>query len=163
MTWVPWHDGLLEAHADVKYRCFVFERDGIIFPNLSNRIGCLNLMRDIAGRSGFRPDATWLIADGTEYVATIQGISDRFGTGAIQNVGVVPSHRGRGLGYAILLQALHAFRNRGLARATLEVTALNDNAVRMYRQVGFRFRKTLYKAVESSYRLASNSEPEWVL
>jgi ribosomal protein S18 acetylase RimI-like enzyme len=33
-------------------------------------------------------------------------------------------------------------------RAFLEVTATNDPAVRMYRSVGFRAYKTLYRAVE---------------
>src|SRR5436853_6060289 len=61
-TWLAWGDQLLETHARVKYDCFVDELDGVIFPNLSNRDGCLRLMRDIASRPGFRPDATWLIA-----------------------------------------------------------------------------------------------------
>ena len=53
---------------------------------------------------------------------------------------------------------------RRLGRATLEVTARNEAAIRMYRQVGFRFRKTLYKVVEpSTYRLEPLSEPDWML
>ena len=159
-AWIAWEERLLEAHADVKFQCFCDELDGVVFPNLSNREGCMRLMRDITTRSGFRSESTWLIADGDTFVATVQGVSDRVGTGSIQNLGVIPSHRGRGLGLAILLQSLHGFRRFGLARATLEVTALNDTAIRMYRQIGFRFRKTLYKIVEpSTYRL----EPEWVL
>lgn len=158
-AWAPWEERLLEAHADVKFHCFCAELDGVVFPNLSNRDGCLRLMREIATRPGFRPESTWLIAHGSDYVATVQGVSDRAGTGSIQNLGVVPNHRGRGLGWAILLQALHGFRRYGLARATLEVTAQNDTAVRMYRQAGFRFRKTLYKMVEPTYRI----EPDWIL
>ena len=159
-AWVSWEERLLDTHALVKYQCFVDELDGVIFPNLSNRDGCARLMHDIASRPGFRPESTWLIAHGDTCVATIQGVSDRAGTGCIQNVGVIPAYRGRGLGLAILLQALHGFRRFGLARATLEVTARNENAVRMYRQFGFRFRKTLYKMVEPTiYRF----EPEWTL
>ncbi len=159
-AWQAWEDRLLETHALVKYECFRGELDGVIFPNLSDRDGCAQLMRDIAARPGFRPESTWLVTHGDTSVATIQGVSDRAGTGCIQNVGVIPAYRGRGLGLAILLQALHGFRRYGLAKATLEVTAQNENAVRMYRQVGFRFRKTLYKLVEqSTYRL----EPEWLL
>jgi hypothetical protein len=48
-----------------------------------------------------------------------------------------------------LFQALHGFRRVGLARAFLEVTARNDGAVRLYHRLGFRRRKTLYKAVEA--------------
>lgn len=163
-AWIPWEDRLLEAHADVKFQCFCDELDGIVFPNLSNRAGCSRLMREITLRPGFRPESTWLIAHGATYVATVQGISDRAKTGGIQNLGVIPSYRGRGLGLAILLQALHGFTRNGLARATLEVTAQNETAIRMYRQVGFRFRKTIYKMVEqSTYRLEPFSEPEWML
>ena len=51
-----------------------------------------------------------------------------------------------------------------LKRATLEVTAQNEAAVRLYRQIGFRFRKTLYRMVEPQiYQLAPVSEPEWVV
>jgi ribosomal protein S18 acetylase RimI-like enzyme len=80
--------------------------------------------------------------------ATVQGVCDRTGTGAIQNLGVVPTHRSKGMGEALLLHALHGFRAVGLRQAMLEVTAQNDPAVRLYRRVGFRCRKTLYKAVE---------------
>lgn len=159
-AWVPWEDRLLDVHANVKFQCFCDELDGIVFRNLSNRDGCTRLMREIVARPGFRPESTWLITHGESYVATVQGVSDRAGTGSIQNLGVVPAQRGRGLGLALLLQALHGFRRFGLVRATLEVTAQNDNAIRMYRQVGFRFRKTLYKLVEpATYPL----EPEWML
>lgn len=159
-AWVPWENRLVEVHADVKFRCFCDELDGIVFPNLANRLGCLRLMQEISARPGFRPEATWLIAHGANYVATVQGVSDRAGVGSIQNLGVTPSYRGRGLGLSILLKALHGFRNFGLARAGLEVTAQNDQAIRMYRRLGFRFRKTLYKMVEpTTYPV----EPEWVL
>jgi ribosomal protein S18 acetylase RimI-like enzyme len=77
--------------------------------------------------------------------------------GAIQNVGIVAAHRCRGLGRALVLQALHGFRLAGLGRAFLEVTAENDPAVRLYHSLGFRRRKTLYKAVDVS---VSSAEPQ---
>jgi ribosomal protein S18 acetylase RimI-like enzyme len=70
--------------------------------------------------------------------------------GAIQNLGVMPMHRGLGIGKALLANALHGFRCAGLGRAVLEVTAQNDAAVRLYRGVGFRCRKTVYKAVDTA-------------
>jgi ribosomal protein S18 acetylase RimI-like enzyme len=77
----------------------------------------------------------------------VQGLQERTGLGAIQNLGVAPAHRGRGLGTALLLQALHGFRRAGLGRAFLEVTAQNEAAVRLYQRLGFRRKKTIYKAV----------------
>jgi ribosomal protein S18 acetylase RimI-like enzyme len=160
--WVEWSAELVEAHARVKYECFCDEVDGIVFPNLSNRDGCLRLMEDIRQRSGFCPAATWLLARGDDYIGTIQGVSDRAGSGAIQNLGIVPSLRGHGLGTALLLQSLHGFRRAGLARAMLEVTAQNEGAIRLYRRFGFRFRKTIYKVVESTYPIVS-TPPDWCL
>jgi ribosomal protein S18 acetylase RimI-like enzyme len=78
---------------------------------------------------------------------TVQGMRERGGMGSIQNLGILPFWRGRGLGEALLLQALHGFCRAGLGRAQLEVTAQNDAAVRLYRRLGFRRSKTLYKAV----------------
>ena len=146
--WVPWDDGLVELHAEVKFHCFQGEIDGVVFPNLSCRIGCLRLMREIREKPGFLPLATWLMRRGTELCGTVQGVSDRRTGGAIQNLGIAPAHRGRGLGTALLLQALHGFRMAGLQRAILEVTAQNEAAIRLYRRLGFRFRKTLSKVLD---------------
>ena len=44
----PWDDRLLEAHAEVKYRCFRWELDANVFPSLATRSGCQRLMVDIA-------------------------------------------------------------------------------------------------------------------
>jgi ribosomal protein S18 acetylase RimI-like enzyme len=143
---VPWDDALLEVHAEVKYQCFVDQVDALVFPSLGNRDGCSYLMQEIRRKSGFQPGATWLIAAAGAYCATVQGLRERPGTGAIQNLGVVTAHRGRGLGAALLLKALHGFQQAGMHRAFLEVTAQNDGAMRLYRRFGFRCLKTLYKA-----------------
>ena len=47
-----------------------------------------------------------------------------------------------------MYQALTGFRQRGLRRATLEVTAQNVGAIRLYQRLGFRKIKTVYKAAE---------------
>jgi ribosomal-protein-alanine N-acetyltransferase len=86
-----------------------------------------------------------------EYCGTIQGLSDRHGYGAVQNLGVTPMHRSRGLGTALLFQALNGFRAVGLRRVYLEVTAQNTGAIRLYLALGFRRVKTVYKAAEVAY------------
>lgn len=157
--WLPWRDSLLDAHAEVKALCFQDELDSIVFPCLGSLRGCRDLMIAIRGRSGFCPEATWLVAASDispremtgvagGCIATIQGVIDENGHGGIQNVGVVPEYRGRGIGRALLLKALAGFAAAGARRAYLEVTAQNEGAVRMYRQLGFRCSKTLYRAVE---------------
>lgn len=105
-------------------------------------------MREIRRKPGFLPVATWLVAGPEGYCGTVQGVMDQGPIGAIQNIGVVPGYRGLGLGRALLRQALEGFYQAGLRRAYLEVTAENACAIRLYREVGFRRAKTLYKAVD---------------
>jgi GNAT superfamily N-acetyltransferase len=150
---LPWENTLLDAHAEAKYQSFRFEIDSNVFPCLGDLSGCVRLMTEICQKSGFLPQATWLLAyEGRlkelEYCGTIQGICDRSGYGAIQNLGLAPEHRHRGLGTLLMHRALTGFRTAGLRRAFLEVTARNEGAVRLYRQMGFSRARTVYKAVE---------------
>ena len=147
-AWVPWDESLLDRHAEVKFLSFRDEIDACVFPCLGDRFGCQRLMREIRRKPGFLAAATWLIACPSGYVGTVQGVMDRGAIGAIQNLGVVPAFRGRGLGRALVRQALEGFYQAGLRRAYLEVTAENSGAVLLYRAVGFRRAKTLYKAVD---------------
>lgn len=146
--WVPWSPGLLFYHAQVKYRCFAQELDSTIFPCLGEREGCQRLMQDISSRRGFLPEATWLVGSSEGYVATIQGVIDHHPVGMIQNVGVIAEYRGLGIGTALVFKALAGFRSVGLRRGMLEVTAQNNVAVRLYRRIGFRRARTVYKAVD---------------
>jgi len=50
-----------------------------------------------------------------------------------------------------LYTALKGFKQKGLRRAYLEVTAQNYGAVRLYEQLGFHRAKTVYKAAEVAY------------
>jgi GNAT superfamily N-acetyltransferase len=154
----PWDPSLLDAFAEAKYLSFRTEMDANVFPCLGEVSGCRRLMHEIVRKPGFLPEATWLLtyawaARGrTEYCGTVQGVRDRNnGQGAIQNLGVAPSHRDHGLGTVLMLHALQGFRRAGLTRVYLEVTAQNDGAIRLYRRMGFVTVKTVYKAVEPVY------------
>lgn len=151
---VAWNEALLDVHARTKFRSFRTEIDATVFPCLGDLDGCRRLMREIRGKSGFLPTATWLLVcndayGDLEWCGTIQGVVDRLGSGSIQNIGVVPAHRGRGLGTSLIEQALAGFRSHGLRRASLEVTASNSRAVRLYQQLGFRKAKTVYKVTDA--------------
>ena len=157
--WLPWDDSLVAAHARAKHASFTAEIDSQVFPSLATEDGCVQLMRAIRLKPGFLPGATWLIACGPDYCGTVQGVRERTGKGAVQNLGVAPAHRGHGLGTALLLQALHGFRRVCLPTAVLEVTVENEAAVRIYRRLGFRCRKTVYKAVEAAVYALADEEP----
>ena len=161
---VPWNEALLDAHARTKFRAFRDEIDAAVFPCLGELDGCRRLMHEIRGKAGFLPLATWLVARGTspadlQWCGTIQGVIDGHGVGMIQNVGVVPGHRGLGLGTCLVERALAGFRARGLRAASLEVTVDNGGAVRLYQRLGFRRTRTIYKASEAAAALPPAGVP----
>jgi GNAT superfamily N-acetyltransferase len=175
--WLPWENGLLDLHAQVKYHSFIGEMDAHVFPCLASLSGCRDLMGAISSRHGFCPRATWLVAgksrdqcipygrtsERVQYgfgpdicVATVQGLLDQDRFGGIQNLGVIPDYRGLGIGWALLLKALEGFAASGARRAFLEVTAKNEAAVRMYRRLGFRSYKTIYREVAIDEKVTSS-------
>jgi ribosomal protein S18 acetylase RimI-like enzyme len=149
-----WSPGLIYEHALAKYLSFRDELDAVVFPCLGEMESCLRLMREIRDRDGFVPEATWLaeyIGAGpnrVESCGTIQAIRINRARANIQNIGVTPHHRGRGIGAALIVAALAGLQQVGVTRVALEVTADNDSAVRLYRRLGFRSVKTVYKAIE---------------
>jgi hypothetical protein len=147
---VPWQESLLQEHAEALYASFYEGIDTIVFPSLGDRAGCYLLMNEICRKPGFLSAATWLLAGPCGPCGTVQGVREAGMVGAIQNLGVAPAYRGRGLGSLLLLMALDGFRKAGCRRALLEVTAQNEAAIRLYRRLGFRRRKTIYKAVVAS-------------
>ena len=153
---LPWEDRLLEAHAETKYRSFKWEMDANVFPCLGARDGCRRLMTEIVRRPGFVAEATWLLAWQSpgqrrpELCGTIQGVADT-GLGSIQNVGITPPHRCRGLGTVLLWHSLAGFQRAGIDRVYLEVSADNSGACRLYERLGFRRTKVVYKASEVAF------------
>ncbi len=151
---LPWSDQLTAAHARAKYLSFRNELDANVFPCLGNKDGCEGLMREIASRNGFVAEATWLVISrasenrGRDYCGTVQGINDTGLIGSIQNLGVTPRHRGQGLARGLLIRALAGFRSIGMNTASLEVTAKNVEAIRLYHKFGFRVVRTVYKSIE---------------
>jgi len=107
-------------------------------------------MRDLSQRANFVPEATWLAMGqqpgGLETPAgTIQGLRLDGKLGAIQNIGVVPAFRGRGIGQSLLRLALRGFRDSGCTEVQLEVTVHNLGAIRLYESMGFRYTNTVFK------------------
>ncbi len=152
--YVAWSSSRLKEHAETKYLSFRDEVDSSVFDCLGYAAGCYGLMEAIVQKPGFLPEATWLI-DYTprpdaeaEPCGTIQGIRLSPHCGGIQNVGVTPWHRNRGLGQALVQTAMFGFQSHGQKRVQLEVTAQNVPAIRIYESLGFRRVKTVYKAVE---------------
>jgi mycothiol synthase len=63
--------------------------------------------------------------------------------GYVDTLAVLPEHRSRGLGTALLVQSLNALQEAGMEAAHLHADAENlTGAVRLYERAGFRVRKT---------------------
>ncbi|WP_342190348.1 GNAT family N-acetyltransferase [Stieleria varia] len=149
---VPFSDGIIRDHAMAKYDSFREELDANVFPCLARRDGCLRLMNEITSRSNFVPQSTWLIrfhppGEPPQPVGTVQGLRQD-GWGAIQNLGISPEHRGRGLGSILLMRSAMGFRSTGLRKMHLEVTTENTGAVRLYERLGFKRAQVVYKAAD---------------
>lgn len=149
--WCPWELTTVDRHAIVKYHSFRSEMDAKVFPCLGDYDGCHKLMTDISRQRNFLATGTWLITwDGMGNedpvdCGTIQAIVPSKIMGAVQNVGITPKHRGMGLGRALVNKCLIGFREAGMKRVYLEVTADNEPAINLYRSMGFRLVRTLYK------------------
>jgi GNAT superfamily N-acetyltransferase len=154
---IAWRPELIDQHAEVLCQCFAQEIDAAVFPCLTQVSSCRGLMFEITRRPSFIPEATWLVLGPEGYCGTVQAMRERGVQGAIQNLGIIPSARGLGLGKALLLQALHGMYASGLGRGVLEVTAHNTAAVRLYDRVGFRRSRVVYKAVSPPWRMARDS------
>ncbi len=154
---LPWRNSLLELHSAAKWASFGHEIDAVVFSCLADATGCRQLMNDIVNRSNFAPQATWLIVQQSRPevhpipCGTVQGVFDAALVGSIQNVGVVPEYRGIGLGSILLHRALIGFQHADQQFATLEVTARNTAAIRLYQRVGFEIARTVYRSVDFAF------------
>jgi ribosomal protein S18 acetylase RimI-like enzyme len=57
--------------------------------------------------------------------------------GGVLGLGVLPGHRGRGIGTALLEAALNAAKEYGLTRVELVVREHNTGAIALYERLGF--------------------------
>jgi len=59
-------------------------------------------------------------------------------TGHITQICVMPNVKGGGVGYELIRSSLQSFAEHGCKKATLTVTSINQDAIRLYQKVGFR-------------------------
>lgn len=151
ITFAEWGEKLTSMHALCKWESFRREMDVNVFPCLGERDGCKRLMRDISQKDAFVPEATWLAVGQDSNpknliaVGTIQGLRSNATHGAIQNIGVIPNFRGRGVGRELIRRALHGFQSQGCRYVTLEVTVHNLGAIKLYESIGFQKSEVVFK------------------
>ena len=83
--------------------------------------------------------------------------------GHIISIGVLPEYRRRGIGRALLCEALRALRGACAEKVYLEVREDNDVAIRLYTSTGFKVVEYLpryYSDGGGAYRMVLTSEPK---
>jgi mycothiol synthase len=104
------------------------------------------------GGDYFDPALTYLGVDpGGQVVGTCMSViyperNVRLGReqGVVEALGVLPDHRSRGLGRALLLEGMRALRRRGCTHIALGVDSRNPTgALHLYESVGFREWRTV--------------------
>lgn len=95
---------------------------------------------DLAQRAGEGAELRVVYGeDGRLAAYTLMSVSFETNEAYIDLLGVDPAYRGRGLGRAMLQDALYiAFHSRGCQRVHLSVRAQNETALALYQSVGFR-------------------------
>ncbi len=97
------------------------------------------LCRDLAQRSDAVSFIAWEDAQPLGLINCIEGYST-FKAQPLMNIhdiAVLPAHRGRGVGQALLAAAEAHARERGCCKLTLEVLTGNSVALRSYQRFGF--------------------------
>jgi mycothiol synthase len=96
-------------------------------------------VRRVFGREGFDPTLLWVATEAEEIVgANVCGWKQLGDWGWIGSLGVLPTHRGRGIGEALLRTAFAEFWRRGERRVALGVDADNESATGLYERAGMR-------------------------
>lgn len=100
-------------------------------------------LRDLVARESIRLSESVVALDGSRVVGMgllgVRGLQ-----GWIGGMGVIPSHRRRGIARRMMQLLLSRARALGLARVRLEVITRNEPAHRLYRELGFRELRQLY-------------------
>lgn len=141
MTLVSWTPERAALFFDV-YQDAFRERPG--FPSWTEDVWRHNF----AEGADFRADLSLLLLDGAEptgfAICHVESDEEQ-GSGSkgwIAQMGVRPAWRKRGLGSALLCEAMRRFRSKGLRWAALDVNTDNPKARRLYQRLGFERLKT---------------------
>lgn len=156
----PWSTNLLHKHSEAIYQSFKDSIDAQYFITFTQQSRCEDFMRYLAHNTGFLPSATWLLREKNGSAAarlfhfpnsyklagTIQGLITPEFIGSIQNVGILPEYRGRGLSKLLLYYCLWGYQQAGVKTVQLEVTQINDVAINLYKKIGFQVTEIIEKA-----------------
>jgi ribosomal protein S18 acetylase RimI-like enzyme len=131
----------LPRAAEIVFRSHVGSLDAALNLTYSTPATCRAFVETLVVRAGcgrFDPEASRLAEGPTGPVGVLIASRLARANGHVCQVSVAPEGQGRGVGAALMVTALRAFRAQGLESATLSVTVANERAHRLYERLGFR-------------------------
>lgn len=124
----PLRRGELDRLVDAQNEIF----SDYVIPMRSSKAFFVDFLQSVGGR----PENVVVAVDGGRMVGYVNPVVD--GDEAwVGGVGVVPGHRGRGLGRRLMLAAEDFSRSKGARTSILEVIQGNEGAQRLYRSLGY--------------------------
>lgn len=134
-----WSWRMLPAASAVLRVAFVDTKYLDLYPRLSSRQGCAELISELIDLPGFMPEASWLLSFDSEPAGLVLCTrSSGCVFGQIHVVAVAPRHRMNGLGTHLLHQAIWSLNEKQLHYAMLKICRTNRHAIRFFRKNGFR-------------------------
>jgi ribosomal protein S18 acetylase RimI-like enzyme len=142
---VPWHSRYLVDCAALAYRSYRNGIDAVISEDYGSEASCemyLGSLVDNPGCGIFLPKSSLVGLDSggnpCGFVLTSQLSSQ---SAMVPQISIHPAHQGRGLGSALIRQALHQLSDDGYRTVRLTVSHQNRRAFEWYRRLGFRNRR----------------------
>jgi ribosomal-protein-alanine N-acetyltransferase len=82
--------------------------------------------------------AVYIVIEEAEQVVGYCGVWVIVDEAHITNIALLPEHRGKKLGEALLLKVMEVTKKLGAVKMTLEVRVTNSVALALYRKLGFK-------------------------
>jgi ribosomal protein S18 acetylase RimI-like enzyme len=137
---IPWTDVWQEATGRLIANAYQKHIDSQINDQYRSAVGARRFLTNIVQYPGcgsfFGPASFAATAEGALCGASLASLvaSD---VGHITQVCVAPSYQGTGLGYEMMRRSIKALASHGCKGVSLTVTAANESALKVYRQMGF--------------------------
>lgn len=142
---VPWSSIYYQVAAELIHEAYAGHIDATINDQYCSLHGSLRFLHNIVRFPGcgvFEAEQSWLLRDRATGRLVGMVLCSRVATDVahITQLCVAPSHRGRGLGQALLHHVMQRLASTGTAAITLTVTEANRQAVELYQAAGFGIR-----------------------
>jgi ribosomal protein S18 acetylase RimI-like enzyme len=142
---IPWSSIYYQIAAELIHAAYTGHIDAKINDQYCSLHGSLRFLHNIVRFPGcgvFEAEQSWLLRDRQTGSLIGMILCSRVASDVahVTQLCVAPSHRGRGLGQALLAYATRSLMKIGTAAITLTVTEANRSAVALYENAGFRIR-----------------------